>query len=226
MIQKLKMLKTQKKREQNHEIDKRREKEVMDNDVMVEVRKTKKQMKEKINKANKIAKKTTMARSLSPYEKLQEEKIKRNNEKLISLGLGSKSSKRIVDINSDLRICTGKKDKKEIKSKSTKRQKGQSDCNKKKECENSHTNFTSGYRQECDKRYFEKDQAFNGVCCAKCKIKFESKKRRGICVPTTNIPVYICIGSLDCDCTHSYCNACYFSMIGDNVRSSRRRCNK
>ena len=93
---------------------------------------------------------------------------------------------------------------------------------RKKGCTHTHSDMIS-YKEEGDRRYFKEDKGLYKTKCAKCKKEFSNVDSDNIIVPRKKTPVYVCLGRIKYNCTHSLCYYCYHTMAVTCNKAPKKR---
>ena len=222
--------------------------EKMDKELFVEKRKligevVKKNAKRKTTKKKEVlTEEDDEISNLSDYMKKVNQKRRRNDEKIKSLGL-IKSPQKTRGRSTRIAVASpkttpGKSPKTTPGKKSTSpkpkhktRQKTLAkkpriiftDYDKKMKCKCDHRDLM-GYKEETDKRYFREEMELHGTQCATCKVMFAdvADEENACVVPSDNQGTYFCAGRIQYNCRHAYCHTCYIQANDEGGRKRRR----
>ena len=172
--------------------------------------------KKRINKSSKTIDDES---PISEYMESVQIKRKANKKKLQSLGLIPKSPAP----TKSPKIRTQRM-KKQPPKKRVRTRRLYEDKDEVKICTCDHKDV-SCFKEETDKRYFNKDDELFDTRCATCGVSFASTSTNdeAVYIPTPNNPAFFCTGRWKFDCSHGYCRPCYLELLNLNSNSRSRR---
>ena len=89
------------------------------------------------------------------------------------------------------------------------------------DCLYNHKSFTTSYKEENDKRYFDEGGELFRTGCQGCREMFCFEAGKGYIDPSSEDLVYICTGRNKHKCTHTFCIKCYQQKSNDSSRDDR-----